>query len=204
MERECGRDARRLAEPMNTTSKIAIACLVGLALFGLVGAAHQRNYLVAHTGRVKATCLDDQFSQQGGAVGALVDGPINSALGSADPTAPDVNGTCYRKGHLTANANGEVTFTVSDLQTNVGLCVSQDSDADGSFCIDTGDFEEKWGCNAVTVSTAQGYNFGTRDTQVNIDWLPWGSGIVILLIGDESWCQAGIDDFGTSGHADHL
>lgn len=170
------------------------AALTGLVLLLLPAAdAHPRGY-VALSGSVHTTCLD----------GDGLPPTLGGLVAAIDPLVPDTGGSCWRRGHITPNLNGETTFSIHDsLETNVGGEVCQDQNHDND-CGDITDFRVPV-CNERTVSRAEGWDPVRFDTFLFVDDVVAGSALLqsISIIGGAGPCGPGVDTFGTIGNVDH-
>lgn len=132
---------------MRAIGTLPIAFAVAL-LIAAPAVAHLRAYVRQDAG--SPICIDDRLTVLG--MGGAVGGVLNTLGGTLDPLMADKDGTCYRPNHVLPNLNGDATFAIFDgTQSNVGGCVSQDSDGDGTFCNDSGDLQLRF-CNQGTVN----------------------------------------------------
>lgn len=195
---------------------VAAAFVLGIAALAAPAGAHERGY-ASVPGFIFISCLDEQSGNLG--LGGLVGGVLGAFGATADPLASDTQGTCYRANHVITNANGDVTFTWSDtFQTNVGGCVSQDTDGDADSCDIVGDVLKR-GCNGVTVNLhfddtnrvarANAWRFqDAQDIRALTTWIALneftsGSAALGTLIGALDDCGAGQDNFATNGVIRH-
>lgn len=205
---------------------ILTAMTLAAALAPLAG-AHAREYLETEwRGAVlvllefSSSCIDEQFQVPVVGVGGGVGAVLKTVAAAADPLAPDLNGSCWRRNHVLPNANGDVTFTVTDqLQTNVGACVSQDADRNGVGCPQINDPQVRF-CNSVTVNVnlnpttglpqANYWKFqdsqGTPSlvTMLVVNRLSRSSAVVGGVIGGTFDCGVGVDNYGTVGLVSHM
>lgn len=180
----------------STKRVVVIGALSLLALGPAMVAAHPRNYV--NTGLEPApllTCLDSAPFE------GLDYNPVQLLLGHVvrvlDPYAPDVNGSCWRAGHIQPGPDGTVTFSLHDaVQGEVGACLAQDRDGDGQICPDADDVEVLF-CNQVTVAAGAGphaFLFDRFRTWVVLDR---------VLPLHPPHCGVGPPSTGTTGFIDH-
>lgn len=191
---------------MRTATVWTLGALLGVTVSAALAGAHPRNYV--QTDVPVITCVDDQFTLLG--TGGAAGGVLNTVGATADPVAPDSHGTCYRANHMVANLNGDFSVAVVDqVQSNVGFCLSQDSDGDGLVCDDEGDIQVRV-CNVATQNInvpvpnawrlQDGQGVPARRTHVTTTRLSLGTA---LLGPIQPACGEGVDAFAVAGTINH-